>query len=93
MVRWLRKLGYLLRQSRLDAELREEIEAHRSLRQMHLEREGLTASAAEDASRRAVGNVLLAREEAREAWLGSWETWWQDVRYSVRMIRRSPGTA
>ena len=93
MLRWLHRISYLLRQSRHDAELREEIEAHRSLRQAHLEGEGLAASEAEDASRRAVGNVLLAREEAREAWLGSWDAWWQDVRYSVRMIRRSPGTA
>ena len=28
------------------------------------------------ASRRAIGNVLLARDDAREAWLGSWDTWW-----------------
>ena len=42
MVTWLRRLAYLLRQSRHDAELREEIEAHRSLRAAHLEREGLT---------------------------------------------------
>jgi predicted permease len=90
---WLRKCVYLLRQSRLDAELREEIEAHRSLHQMQLEREGLTPAAAEDASRRALGNVLLAREEAREAWLGSWDTWFQDMRYGLRMIRRSPGVA
>ena len=90
---WLRRVGYLLRQSRHDAELREEIEAHRSLRQAHLERGGLAPSEAEDASRRAVGNVLLAREESREAWLGSWDTWLQDVRHSARMIRRSPGAA
>src|SRR2546426_541839 len=93
MRRWLRRLTYLLRQSRHDAELRKEIEAHRLLRQAHLEREGLTASEAEDASRRAIGNVLLVREETREAWLGSWDTWWQDIRYGVGMLRRSPGVA
>jgi putative ABC transport system permease protein len=90
---WLRRLSYLLRLSRHDAELREEIEAHRSLRQAHLEREGLTESEADSASRRALGNVLLVGEEAREVWLGSWDTWWQDIRYGLRMLRRSRGVA
>jgi predicted permease len=87
---WLRRLAYLFRQSRYEAELREEIEAHRALRAAHLEREGLTSREADEASRRAIGNVLLAREDAREVWLGSWATWWQDVRYGVRTFRRSP---
>ena len=93
MYRWLRRAAYLLRQSRHEAELQEEIEAHRSLRQAHLERQGVAPSEAEEASRRAIGHVLLAREDSREAWLGSSDTWLQDLRYSARMIRRSPGTA
>ena len=87
---WLRRLVYLLRQSRHDAELREEIEAHRALRAAHLASEGLTAQEASDASRRAIGNVLLAREDVREVWLGSWATWWQDVRYGLRTFRKNP---
>jgi predicted permease len=87
---WLRRLAYLLRQSRRDAELREEIEAHRALRAAHLVRDGLTPEAATDASRRAIGNVLLARDDAREVWLGSWSTWWQDARYGLRTLRLNP---
>jgi len=90
MGNWRRRLAYLFRQSRHDAELREEIEAHRALRAAHLEREGLTSREADEASRRAIGNILLAREDARDVWLGSWATWWQDVRYGVRTFRRSP---
>jgi predicted permease len=90
MRNWLRRLAYLLRQSRYDADLREEIEAHRLLRAAHLQREGLTAQEAADVSRRAIGNVLLAREDARDVWLGSWDTVWQDVRYAVRTCRRNP---
>jgi predicted permease len=86
---WLRRLVYFVRQSRHDAELREEIEAHRALRAARLEREGLTAQEAADASRRAIGNVLLAREDVREVWLGSWATWWQDVRYGLRTFRKN----
>ena len=87
---WFRRLAYLLRQSRHEAELREEIELHRSLRAEQLERDGLTPQEAADASRRAIGNVLLAREDAREVWLGSRDAWWQDVRYGLRTFRRSP---
>src|SRR5262245_27652042 len=90
MGKWLRRLAYLLRQSRHDKELREEIEAHRALRAAHLEREGLTSSEAAETSRRAIGNVLLAREDAREVWLGSFATWWQDVRYGLRTFRKNP---
>ena len=89
MGRWFRRLVYLLRQSRHERELREEIEAHRALRVAHLQREGLTPQQAEEASRRAIGNVLLAREDVRDVWLGLFPTWWQDVRYGLRSFRKN----
>ena len=88
---WLRRLAYVLRQSRHEQDLREEIEAHRALRAAHLERDGLTPPNADRASRRALGGVLLAREDVRDIWLGSWDTWWQDVRFGLRTLRKSPG--
>ena len=63
-----RRLLHLLRWSRHDADLREEIEAHRSLRQDALERDGLGPDDAAHASRRAMGNITLAVEDAREVW-------------------------
>src|SRR5688572_231563 len=90
MSSWLRRLAYLLRQSRRDAELREEMEAHRALRAAQLDRDGLTPQEAADASRRALGNVLLARDDVREVWLGSWDTWSQDVRFGLRTLRKNP---
>jgi predicted permease len=87
---WLRRLAYVLRRSRHETELREELEAHRTLRAEHLGREGVTAPDAADASRRALGNELLAREDARQVWLGSWDTWWQDARYGLRALRGHP---
>src|SRR6186997_3351665 len=89
MGRWFRRLAYLLRQSRHERELREEIEAHRALRAAHLDREGLAPQQAEEASRRAIGNVLLAREDVREVWLGLLPMWWQDVRYALRAFRKN----
>lgn len=62
---WFRRVLYWLRHSRHDRELREEIEAHRALRAAHLERNGMTPQQADAESRRAIGNVLLAREDVR----------------------------
>ena len=90
MGRWLRRLAYLFRQSRHEADLREELELHRALRAAQLEREGLTPREAAHASQRAIGNVLLAREDVRDVWLGAWATWWQDIRYGLRAFRTHP---
>jgi predicted permease len=90
---WLRRLLYLFQQSRHDAELRDEIEVHRSLRQAHLERQGRAPADASLESQRALGNTLLAREEVREVWLGSWSAWLQDVRYGTRTLAANRGFA
>jgi predicted permease len=91
MATWFRRLVYMMRQSRHDADLREEIETHRAMRVADLERDGMTREEAVAASRRALGNTLLAREDVRDLWSGSWATWWQDVRYGARTFRRNPG--
>jgi predicted permease len=88
----VRRLLYLLRWSRHEADLREEIETHRSLRQDALERDGLPPDEAARASRRALNNVTLAVEEAREVWAARVaDQVRQDVRLAVRGLRRSPG--
>src|SRR5262245_21141469 len=90
---WIRRLAYLLTHARRDTELREEIEAHRSMRQSDLERRRLTASDADQASHRTMGNVVLAREEAHDVWIGSWSTSCQDIRHGVRSLWRDRGFA
>lgn len=88
------RLLYLFRRSRHDADLREEMETHRSLRQEKLEREGAAPDDADQASRRAFGNVTLAREDARGVWIGpAIESLWQDVRGGLRLLRKKPGFA
>jgi hypothetical protein len=62
----LRRLLHFLRRSQHAADLRDEIEAHRAHRQDALERDGLTSDAAARASQRAIGNVTLAVEDARD---------------------------
>lgn len=92
MVKLLRRFAYWIRQRRADRELMDEIETHRAFRQEELERSGLSAADAAAASRRAMGNMLLARENARSAWISSWlDQLWQDMYYGIRQLRSHPG--
>jgi putative ABC transport system permease protein len=76
---------YLFRRRRLEADLAEELEQHRRLKQQDLERGGLTPADAAVQSRRALGNVLLARERARDVWI--WPRL-QDVGHDLRFAAR-----
>ena len=54
----------------------------------------MPADEAAAATRRTLGNVSLAREDARAVWIWSWlESTRQDVQYAVRNLRRQPGFA
>jgi predicted permease len=88
LIRWIQFL--ILRRS-AEAELAEELEFHRAARQQQLERSGFSPDEARFASRRALGNVTLAREDARAVWIWpSLEHVWQDVRYGARLLIKQP---
>ena len=88
----LRRLEQLFRRSRADADLAEEIESHRAMLQDGFQARGMTPTEAARASRRALGNLTLAREDARQVWISrGLESAWQDLRIGVRGLRRSPG--
>ncbi len=92
MRRFLRHLQYWLQPRQLDSDLFEEIEAHRAMKQAELERAGVAPAEAARRSRRALGNVTLAREEARDIWkLPRLESVWRDLRLGARAFRRFPG--
>jgi predicted permease len=94
MLRFLLRFHYLLRRRRFDADLREEMEFHRAQKQARMEASGLSRRDAEHASRRALGNLTLAREEARGVWIWpSLESVGQDLRYAARSLWGSPGFA
>ncbi|MEO7190103.1 MAG: ABC transporter permease [Vicinamibacterales bacterium] len=89
---FLCRLWFCLRRSRHAADLRREIETHRSLRQDQLERDGASRGDAERASRRALGNVSLSREDVRGVWTPGWlERLWQDAVTGARIVRTAPG--
>ena len=94
MPRLLRRIAFWLHFRRNQAALAEEIELHRSMTRERLERAGLNGGEAARASSRALGNVTLAREDAREIWTWRWlDGVAQDLRYGVRSLRRQPGFA
>jgi predicted permease len=87
----LRRLAYWFRPDDIDADLAEELEFHRAMAQERLEQHGVPAMEAVHASRRALGNVTLAREEARAVWIWPWlDSVRKDVAYAVRAQRRNP---
>ena len=61
----LNRILSLVRHRQLEAELDEEIDFHRARQQETLQQAGLSTEEASLAARRTLGNVTLAREDAR----------------------------
>jgi predicted permease len=92
MATFLRRLRYWLRGRRAAEELDEELQFHREMAEHDMRREGVSASDAQRAVLRTMGNTTLAREDARAQWVAPWiDALWQDVRHGGRSLRRSPG--
>jgi predicted permease len=78
--------------SRRYDELDEEIRAHIDMSVRERVERGESPDAARAAARREFGNVGLVKETTRDAWGWVWvERLAQDVRYGLRMMRRTPG--
>jgi putative ABC transport system permease protein len=93
-MRLLNHLLFWIRRNQLQAELDEELDFHRAKQQESLEQSGLAAEDAARAAKRTLGNVTLAREDARRTWIAPWiDSLRQDVAYALRTVRMSPAFA
>jgi len=75
-----------------DADLERELRSDLELEEEEQRERGLTPEETRYAARRALGNAVLIREQTHEAW--GWaplERFWQDFRYALRQIRKTPG--
>ena len=89
LIKLVRQLEHWRRRRSADEELREEMEAHRLLIQADLESRGMAPRDADAGSRRAMGNVTLARDDARDVWIvRAVDSLWRDTRHALRALRR-----
>jgi len=88
----LRKLLNVVRRSRMDDDLRQELETHVALIEEEERRQGLTADQARRNARTRFGNPQAYRERALDGVIATWfEHACKDVRFAARVLVRAPG--
>src|SRR5262249_39435273 len=96
MIHYLRALAARLRglfgDRSADRELDDEIEAHLRLLTERYVRQGMTEAEAAWAARRQFGNITSLKEANHEMrGIRFIDTFFQDLRYGLKMLRRNPG--
>jgi predicted permease len=91
----LRRLLFLFQRNRFDRDLEDELRFHEEMKaQAVAEADGLSGDQARAAARRQLGNPLRLREQSRDPWLfPALDSFAQDVRHALRLLRRDPAFA
>jgi putative ABC transport system permease protein len=91
MKMWAR-VKALFGRKRLERDLEEEVAFHLAMREEKKRAGGVAADEAKYAARREFGNATRVKEICREMWsFASLETFWRDLRYGARALRKNPG--
>ena len=91
---WLRRFRSTIMRSNLDDDFAEETQFHLDKRIDEYGKGGMTHEEARREAHRRLGNLAVAREQARDVdTFRSLADLGQDVRYAVRQLRRHPGFA
>ena len=87
-----RRLLFFFQRNQFDRDLRDELRFHEEMMAHNLaDADGMSGDEARAAARRRLGNSLRVREESREPWsFAAVETLAQDVRHTLRLMRRDP---
>jgi predicted permease len=89
----VKKIELLFRRKRFAAELDEEMSFHREQAVKDLIANGMTPQEARFAAAREFGNATRLKEQSHEVVGFGFETVVQDLRFSVRQLRKNPGFA
>jgi putative ABC transport system permease protein len=92
--RFFARLRSVPKREEAERELNDEIRAHLQIEEDEQRAAGVSPNEARDAARRAFGNVTLAKEASRDAWIfRRFEELVHDLSYAFRLLRLNPGFA
>jgi predicted permease len=87
----LRRLWYAMWHRQFQADLTEELEFHRAMKERELEARGVDQREAHVAARRALGSMALVQDQSRDVWRPRWlQGIGHDFRLAGRCLRATP---